>query len=103
MFPDDHGRMVLPNDTLGPDELKGPAILQKLADASGGAVFTAYATDQIPRIGTAVNEAMRRGHFCTFTPEGVKKLKDGIHKIKLTIHRDDLQTPRYKTTVIYEP
>jgi VWFA-related protein len=103
MFPDERGRMVLPKDTLGPDELKGPENLQALADATGGAVFTAYAPEQIPRIASVLNVAMRRGHFCTFTPEGVKKQKDGIHKIKLTIHRDDLQPPRYKRTVIYEP
>jgi Ca-activated chloride channel family protein len=103
MFPDKHGRMVLPKDTLGPDELKGPDNLQALADASGGAVFTAYAPEQIPRIGSVVNEAMRRGHFCAFTPEGVKRTKDNLHNIKLTIHRDDLQQPRYKRTVVYEP
>jgi VWFA-related protein len=103
MFPDRHGKMVLPKDTLGPDELKGPENLQALADATGGAVFTAYAPEQIPRLASVVNEAMRRGHFCAFTPEDVKTTKDGIHKIKLTIRRDDLQQPRYKRTVIYEP
>ena len=102
MFPDKRGKMVLPKDTLGPDELKGPENLQALADATGGAVFTAYAPEQIPRVASVVNEAMRRGHFCAFTPEHVKKAKDGIHKIRLTIHRDDLQQPRYKRTVVYD-
>ena len=103
MFPDRHGKMVLPKDTLGPDELKGPGNLQALADATGGAVFTAHAPEQIPRIASLANEAMRRGYFCTFTPTGVKKTKDGMHRIKLTINRDDLQPPRYKRTVAYEP
>ena len=103
MFPDKHGKMVLPKDTLGPDELKGPGNLQDLADATGGAVFTAYAPEQIPRIANVANEAMRRGYFCTFTPEGVKKTKDGLHRIKLAIDRSDLQPPRYKRSVVYEP
>jgi VWFA-related protein len=103
MFPDKHGKMVLPNDTLGRDELRGPGNLQALADATGGAVFTAYAPEQIPRVAALANEAMRRGFFCTFKPEGVKKTKDGLHGIKLTIARDDLQPPRYKRTVVYEP
>jgi Ca-activated chloride channel homolog len=102
MFPDKHGKLVVPKDTLGPDELKGPENLQALADATGGAVFTAYTPEQIPRVASVANEAMRRGHFCTFTPEGVKKTEDGIHKIKLSIQRDDLQPPRYKRTVVYE-
>jgi len=81
-------------DIIGPAERRGPGNLKQLADASGGAVFTADKDADIPHIAYALCKAIRYAYLLEYVPTGLANVKrppawDGKHKLELKLTPGD--------------
>jgi VWFA-related protein len=87
------------HDYIGPNERRGPHNMQILAEASGGAVFTANHDQDIERIVQTIGLAVRYRYVLTYAPDhlfarvnGAPVVPQGSHKIHVEL------TPREKFT-----
>jgi VWFA-related protein len=96
------------SDYVGPNELRGPSNLKSLADATGGAVFTAKGLDgqgfdgnDLGRISRAIMEAAKYATYAiSVTPERLASIKhpkkwDGQHKVEVKFFSPETHK-RYK-------
>jgi VWFA-related protein len=96
------------SDYIGPNELRGPSNLKSLADATGGAVFTAKGLDgegldgdDLGRISRAIMEAAKYATYTiAVTPERLASVKhpknwDGQHKVEVKFFSPETHK-RYK-------
>jgi VWFA-related protein len=96
------------SDYIGPNELRGPSNLKSLADATGGAVFTAKSLDgegldgnDLGRISRAIMEAAKYATYTiAVTPERLASVKhpknwDGQHKVEVKFFSPETHK-RYK-------
>lgn len=64
-------QMAIPrskDDHIGPAERRGPENMKDLAEASGGAVFTARREEDLPRIVRTIGLALRYRYVLTYEP-----------------------------------
>lgn len=95
---------------IGPAERRGPHNMKVLAEASGGAVFTARREEDLPRIVQTIGLALRYRYILTYAPvhDYAAQARRGIagnttlHKIFLELQPKDkfakYSTPYYKQT-----
>jgi Ca-activated chloride channel family protein len=98
------------DDYIGPAERRGPYNMKELAEASGGGVFTARDSEDLPRIVRTIGLAVRYRYVLSYKPEraaaGAKAAGangDGpAHKIRLELFPKEkfphYSVPYYKRT-----
>jgi Ca-activated chloride channel family protein len=92
-------------DVIGPAERRGPHNMKVLAEASGGAVFTARRLRDLPRIVRTIGNAIRYAYLIGYQPPvRMEKVSgssnsnaDGWHNVKVTL----VPASRYKGYVVY--
>lgn len=95
------------HDYIGPAERRGPKNMQVLAEASGGAVFTANHERDIERIVDTIGLAVRYRYVLTYAPDRLFSHPDhisasGAHKIRVELTPKEkfsgYSIPYYKNT-----
>lgn len=97
------------DDHIGPAERRGPHNLSVLTEATGGGVFSARRSEDIPRIARTIGRAVRYQYVLTYKPlheegPGAKPLKsvdkNNRHKILIELYpKEDFKgysVPYYK-------
>jgi VWFA-related protein len=91
------------DDYIGPAERRGPYNMKELAEASGGGVFTARDSEDLPRIVRTIGLAVRYHYLLSYKPDrraagdvngdghGADR---GAHKIRLELYPKE-KFPRY--------
>lgn len=99
------------DDYIGPAERRGPYNMKELAEASGGGVFTARDSEDLPRIVRTIGLAVRYHYLLSYKPErraagdanGEGRAADhSAHKIRLELYPKEkfahYSMPYYKRT-----
>lgn len=99
------------DDYIGPAERRGPYNMKELAEASGGGVFTARDSEDLPRIVRTIGLAVRYRYVLSYKPERPSGLaadtatastNNKPHKIRLELYPKDkfahYSMPYYKRT-----
>lgn len=99
------------NDYIGPAERRGPYNMKELAEASGGGVFTARDSEDLPRIVRTIGLAVRYRYVLNYRPERkAAQAADSaglppdrrVHKIRLELYPKEkfahYSMPYYKRT-----
>jgi Ca-activated chloride channel family protein len=97
------------NDHIGPAERRGPHNLSVLTEATGGGVFSARRSEDIPRIARTIGRAVRYQYVLTYKPlheegaeaERLKRTdKNNRHKIHIDLFPNEdfkgYSVPYYK-------
>jgi VWFA-related protein len=94
-------------DYIGPAERRGPKNMQILAEASGGAVFTANHEQDLERIVQTIGLAVRYRCVLTYAPDRlfshpVHASVSGVHKVRVELSPKEkfsgYSVPYYKNT-----
>jgi len=82
---------VTEDDVIGPAERGGPKVLKELTSATGGAVFTAHAPEDLPRIMGVVYDLISNQYTISYKPHANRGASgtNGRHKIEVKLGASD--------------